>query len=237
VHRPAAGAVVARLEHAERVHAGGAGPVRAVDAVSLEVHTGVFHALVGPSGCGKTTLLHLLAGLERPTAGSVDVDGAALGPLDREALAALRRRAVAMVPQSSALLPFLSAEENVALAVRARGGTDPAGRARAALARVGLGEVAGRRAGRLSAGERQRVALARALAARPRLLLADEPTANLDQRSAIVVARLLRALTREDGIAVVCATHDASVTAEADTVLAMADGRLVDAAPPGRRRG
>jgi ABC-type lipoprotein export system ATPase subunit len=192
------------------------------------VRAGVFHAVVGPSGCGKTTLLHLLAGLERATDGSVEIGGVALEGLSREALADVRREAVAVVPQSAAPLPFLSATENVLLAVRARGQRDGEREAAAALERVGLSEVARQPLARLSAGERQRVALARALAVRPRLILADEPTANLDQRNAIAVARLLHEVTRADGVAIVCATHDASVTREADVVLAMADGRIAD---------
>src|SRR5829696_1152082 len=173
---------------------------------------------VGPSGSGKTTLLHIVAGLERPSAGEVVVGGRGLGALSRAQLAGFRRESLAFVPQAAALAGHLSARENVALAAQIRGRRDPEAVA-AALAAVGLSELAGRRAGELSGGERQRVALARALVTRPAVLLADEPTANLDQRAAIGVARLLAAAASRDGMLVLCATHDPSVIAEADRVV------------------
>ena len=174
-------------------------------------------AVVGRSGSGKTTLLHLLAGLERATGGEVALLGRELSGLDRSALAGLRRDHVALVTQEPGLVPYLSALENVTLGLDLRG-TAP-DRARAALEEVGLGERLSQRASNLSAGERQRVAIARALAADAKLLLADEPTARLDEDNGKAVGRLLLRAARERGVAVVCATHDPALIALADEVL------------------
>jgi ABC-type lipoprotein export system ATPase subunit len=194
------------------------GRTRALPPTDLVVEGAGLTALVGPSGTGKTTLLHLIAGLERPTAGRVEVEGRDLDALSRAELAAFRREQLAFVPQAAALAGHLSARENVALAAQIRGRRDPQAVA-SALEAVGLTELAGRRAAELSGGERQRVAVARALVAQPRILLADEPTANLDQRNAIAVARLLARAARRNGMLVLCATHDPSVIAEADRVI------------------
>ncbi|HET7806956.1 MAG TPA: ATP-binding cassette domain-containing protein, partial [Gaiellaceae bacterium] len=184
--------------------------------------SGRLTVVTGPSGSGKTTLLHLLAGLDLPDAGEVRVAGAEVQALDRAARAELRRREVALVPQQSGLVPFLSARENVELGLEIRGlAADP----HEPLAAVGLSERAGQRVSRLSAGEQVRVAIARALAVRPSLLLVDEPTARLDQANALRLAALLTTLARESGAAVVCATHD-------PVVIEQADGRLSLAAEP-----
>jgi peptide/nickel transport system ATP-binding protein len=206
------------LRGVRRAYGSGAAAVEALPPTDLGVDGAGLTALVGPSGSGKTTLLHIVAGLERPSAGEVVVAGRDLGALSRAQLAAFRRESLAFVPQAAALAGHLSARENVALAAQIRGRRDPAGVA-AALEAVGLAELAGRRAGELSGGERQRVALARALVTRPAVLLADEPTANLDQRNAIAVARLLAGAALREGMLVLCATHDPSVIAEADRVV------------------
>jgi ABC-type lipoprotein export system ATPase subunit len=176
-------------------------------------------AVTGPSGSGKTTLLHLLAGLARPTAGEVVALGTPLVDLDRAGRAEFRRAHVAFVSQQLDLVPFLSARENVELALSLRGARpDDAERdAREMLESIGLAERVEQRVARLSAGERQRVAVARALAARPRILLADEPTARLDEGNALAVASLLKELAAERGVAVVCGTHD-RLLAEAATL-------------------
>jgi len=202
------------LRGASRVY----GRTQALPPTDLAIEGAGLTALVGPSGTGKTTLLHLLAGLERPTDGAVEVGGRDLGSLTRAQLAGFRREALAFVPQAAALAGHLSARENVALAAQIRGRRDP-GAVAVALDAVGLTELAGRRAAELSGGERQRVAVARALVAQPAVLLADEPTANLDQRNAIGVARLLAEAARRQGMLVLCATHDPSVIAEADEVV------------------
>lgn len=225
--RVTGGEELVRLEHVRRRFRTRAETVDAVRGVTLALKAGAFHALVGPSGCGKTTLLHLLAGLDRPDHGRITLAGRDLTHATRDELAALRAEHVAIVPQVSTLVAGLSARDNVALGLRARGATPSEARARAqaALQEVGLGELAKRPASGLSGGERQRVSLARALATHARLIVADEPTANLDEANAIKVAELL-ARKAQEGACIVCATHDASVTARASAVIAMRDGRV-----------
>ena len=198
--------VVAETVDLVKVNGSGARATRVFDGLSLELRAGRLSAVTGPSGSGKSTLLHLLAGLDRPTGGEVRVLGTALGGLDDTARALLRRRHVGVVTQGTDLVPFLTALETVELALSLRG-LPPEG-AGAALGAVGLSELAGQRVARLSMGERQRVAVARALAARPALLLADEPTARLDEAGARAVGALFSELARATGAAVVCATHD-----------------------------
>jgi ABC-type lipoprotein export system ATPase subunit len=203
------------------------GAGRAVlDGLSWKFAAGTFTAVVGRSGSGKTTLLHLLAGLERQTAGKVLVDGRELGALSRAEAADLRRRQVALVTQEPGLVLHLSALENVELGLLVRG---IEGDAREALDRVGLASRLDHRADRLSAGERQRAAIARALAARPRILLADEPTARLDEANARSVGQLLARLAHDSGAAVICATHDAALIEQADAELSLAAPRPADA--------
>jgi ABC-type lipoprotein export system ATPase subunit len=163
--------------------------------------------------------LHLLAGLELPDAGSVEIDGVELTALDRTGRAACRREAIAYVGQQAGLVPHLSALENVELALTLRGAAETRSDALQAIEAVGLGERATQRVSRLSQGERARVAIARAVAARPKLLLADEPTSRLDGANAIAVAHLLARLARDTGAAVLCATHDPLVIEQADDAL------------------
>ena len=209
------GDVVAELRDVVRRFNGRA----VLSGVSASFRGGTLTAVVGRSGSGKTTLLHLLAGLDRPSEGHVVVEGREIDALDRADAAAVRREHVALITQEPGLVPHLSARENVELGLLVRG-LD--GDAAAALAEVGLGARLDHRADRLSAGERQRVAIARALAAEPVLLLADEPTARLDQTNARAVAELLARLAHEHGTAVVCATHDAVVIEQADARLELA---------------
>ncbi|HUJ91956.1 MAG TPA: ATP-binding cassette domain-containing protein [Gaiellaceae bacterium] len=178
--------------------------------LSASFAAGGLTAVTGPSGSGKSTLLHLLAGLDLPTEGEVTVLGTAVTALDATARAELRRSRVALVTQGTDLVPFLGAQEAVALGLAMRGidRVEAERRAAAALADVGLAELAAQRVSRLSMGERQRVALARALAARPALLLADEPTARLDEANARAIGALFAELAARTGAAVVCATHD-----------------------------
>jgi ABC-type lipoprotein export system ATPase subunit len=188
-----------------------------LDGLDAEFYAGRLHAVVGPSGSGKTTLLHLLAGLELPEAGAVTINDVDVTALDRTARAALRRDRIAYVGQQAGLVPHLSALENVELGLALRGRDEGARQvALAALDSVGLGERATQRVSRLSQGERARVAIARAIAAKPELLLADEPTSRLDGANAIAVAVLLARLARDTGCAVVCSTHDALVLEQAD---------------------
>src|SRR5205823_3804833 len=187
-----------------------------LDGLSRTFGASTFTAVVGRSGSGKTTLLHLLAGLDRPSGGDVLVQGHQIGRLSRASVAAIRREHIALVTQEPGLVSHLTALENVELGLQVRG---VGGNAAAALTQVGLAARLDHRADRLSAGERQRVAIARALAARPAILLADEPTARLDQQNAKAIGRLLARLTREHETAIICATHDTALIEEADAEL------------------
>jgi ABC-type lipoprotein export system ATPase subunit len=197
------------------------GGVPVFEALDATFDGGRLHAVTGPSGSGKTTLLRLLAGLDVPSAGSIQILETELTGLDREARAAVRRRHIALAAQESGLISFLSARENVELSLALRG-TDGAGRPDAVLDAVGLGERASQRVARLSAGEQTRLQIARALADRPVLLLADEPTARLDQANALAIVNLLAQLARQTGAAIVCATHDPIVIEHADAELRLA---------------
>jgi peptide/nickel transport system ATP-binding protein len=226
---PAAGtepAVV--VERLSRTYGEGAGAIHAVRDLDATFATGGLHIVTGPSGSGKSTLLRLVAGLDRPTSGRVVTLGRDLAALDREALATFRAREVGFCPQAPRLVPFLSALENVelALAIR-RGGDDTATRterARAALGQVGLAELAAESPDTLSGGERVRVAIARAVAARPRLLILDEPTAALDRASATSLIAMLAALDRAH-VTMLVATHDRDLIAAASDRLDLRDAR------------
>jgi ABC-type lipoprotein export system ATPase subunit len=219
------GRVVAEVRGLQKSYGQGAQRRVVLAGLNVSFATGELVAVMGPSGSGKTTLLHLLAGVAEADAGDVAVFGQSLGDLDREARAALRRDHIAVIGQDPGLTPFLSARENVELGLALRGiGADEAReRALEALARVGLAERAEQRGGRLSAGERQRVAIARAVAAGAGLLLADEPTARLDEANALAVGALFSRLAREVGAAVVVATHDPLVVEQADATLRLGD--------------
>ena len=206
---------------------GGAGPVNILRQINLTITAGETLSIVGPSGAGKTTLLMALSGLERPTSGSVAVAGTELSQLDEDGLARFRRRHVGIVFQSFHLVPTMTALENVALPLEFAGARDAAGRAREALEAVGLGERLAHFPGELSGGEQQRVALARAFVPRPALLLADEPTGNLDQETGERVMELLFTLQREQGTTLVLVTHDLHLAARCQRQLNMADGRLL----------
>jgi ABC-type lipoprotein export system ATPase subunit len=212
------GELVAELRAVTRTYGEGASAATALLELDARFEAGRLTAVTGPSGSGKTTLLHLLAGVDLPTVGEVAVLGETVSGLDRDERARLRARHVALVSQDTGLVPFLTAAENVQLGLTLRGldGEEAGARAAESLAAVGLAGIAERRVADLSAGQRERVAVARAVAARPRLLLADEPTARLDQANALGIARLLLGLARETGAAVVCATHDPLLVEHAD---------------------
>jgi ABC-type lipoprotein export system ATPase subunit len=200
---------------------------RVLDGADLEVAPGEVVAVLGRSGSGKSTLLHLLGGLDRPEAGTIEVAGEAVTGASEAELSALRRRRIGFVFQFFHLLPELSGEANVLLAGRVRGAhPDAAARGTALIERLGLREVAGSLPHQLSGGEQQRFAIARALVNDPALLLADEPTGNLDAEAAAEVLRLLRA-GAEEGRAVVMVTHEAAATAIADRTLRLEHGKLV----------
>jgi putative ABC transport system ATP-binding protein len=207
----------------------GSAPVSALEEVSFALEPGGFTALLGPSGCGKSTLLNLLGALDRPTSGRVLVDGRDLAGLSEDERDAYRRRSAATVFQFFNLLPTMNALENVALPLLLDG-ADPAGadaRAASLLAEVGLRGRERAYPYELSGGQMQRVAVARALANRPTLLLADEPTGNLDSKTGTQVLDLISGLVSGSGITVVMATHSADAAARASRVLRLLDGRLV----------
>ncbi len=206
----AAGPPVAATVGLTKVHGSGAHATEVFRNLSLGFSAGRLSAVTGPSGSGKSTLLHLLAGLDLPTAGDVVLTGTLLSRLDATGRAELRRDRIGLVTQGTDLVPFLTAQESVELALALRGVErgEATERAAGSLASVGLAELARQRVARLSMGERQRVALARALAARPALLLADEPTARLDEANARAVGGLFADLALRTGTAIVCATHD-----------------------------
>jgi len=199
---------------------------RVLDGADLDVEAGEVVAVLGRSGSGKSTLLHLIGGLDRPEAGSIELGGVDVARASERQLSAVRRRHVGFVFQFFHLLPELSGEANVLLAGRMRGAApDAPARGGALIDRLGLRHVAGSLPSQLSGGEQQRFAIARALVNDPSLLLADEPTGNLDAEAGAEVLRLLRA-GADEGRAVVMVTHEAAATAMADRVLRLADGKL-----------
>jgi putative ABC transport system ATP-binding protein len=207
--------------------ASAAGPVDILRGISLGIEPGETVALVGPSGSGKTSLLMVLAGLERPSAGRVILAGHDLGRLDENALARLRRSHIGIVFQAFHLLPTMTAVENVAIPLELAGARDALIAAEAALARVGLGHRLGHYPGQLSGGEQQRVAIARALVAGPVLLLADEPTGNLDGATGRVVIDCLFEEHARLGSALLLITHEAGLAERCDRQLHLEDGRIV----------
>ena len=207
----------------------GAGVVRALDAVELNVASGETVAVMGPSGCGKSTLLHLLGGLERPSAGEVWLEGRRIDQLSEKALARLRRQAIGFVFQAFHLMDELTAAENVELPALLAGRSPRAARRRATqlLDQVGLGDRAEHLPSALSGGQRQRVAIARALSNEPLVVLADEPTGNLDSAATLDVLRLLDSL-RSVGQTLLIVTHDSRIAATADRLISMRDGVFVE---------
>ena len=201
--------------------------VNVLTDVSLDVPAGQFLAIAGPSGSGKSTLLGLIAGLDQPTAGRIEVAGVEITGLDEDGLARFRRDRIGYVFQSFHLLPTLTAAENVAVPLELAGETDAAARAAALLAEVGLAERAHHYPVQLSGGEQQRVAVVCAMARRPALLLADEPTGNLDSATGKQIIELLVGMNRRLGATLVLVTHDTALAAHADRVVTLRDGRIV----------
>ena len=202
-----------------------------LDHVDLSVEPGEFIAVLGPSGSGKSTLLALMAGLDRPTSGEVRIDGVAIQSMSEDELALLRRRKIGFVFQSFQLLGNLTARENILLPIELLGRPDPLARADELLDAVGLADRGHHYPSQLSGGEQQRVALARAFAARPPILLADEPTGNLDGATGRKILQLLTELRRSDMTTLVLVTHDPAVAALADRLIHLRDGRVVRQEP------
>ncbi len=221
-------------ENLTKVYGSGDTAVTALDHVNLSVEAGEFVAIMGPSGCGKSTLLHLLGGLDRPSEGRVVIDGQPINELSDDDLTKLRRRKIGFVFQFYNLIPVMDATENAALPVTLDGISPAKAMAKAKewLEKVGLGDRLKSRPDQLSGGQQQRVAVARALVAEPALVLADEPTGNLDSRASDEIAALLRQVANEWGRAVVMVTHDAHVASYADRIIFLKDGVIVDEQRP-----
>jgi putative ABC transport system ATP-binding protein len=227
----AIGGLAYSLRGVGRRYGDGEGLVDALADLDLEIHAGEFVAVVGPSGSGKSTLLQLLGALDRPTSGTITFEGSDLARLGDEALAALRLERIGFVFQQFNLIPTLTARENVEVAIAPTGvsAADRIGRAEDLLGRVGLADRSGHLPSQLSGGEQQRVAIARALANSPDVLLADEPTGNLDSAIGASILGLLRDLWSEAGLTVVLITHDAGIAAQAQRLVQLADGRITGA--------
>jgi putative ABC transport system ATP-binding protein len=210
----------------------GGRPVTILDGISLDVAAGEVVAVTGPSGSGKSTLLGLLAGLDTPSGGSITVDGVEVTRLGEAELARFRRRTIGFVFQSYHLIPTLTAAENVAVPLELAGAAHPLATAARRLEEVGLGARAHHYPAQLSGGEQQRVAIARAVALSPPLLLADEPTGNLDSTTGAAIVDLLLALNRERGSTLLLVTHDPALAGRAARAVALRDGRIVNGHAP-----
>ena len=228
--------VLAEARGVERIYTLGAERLHALRGVDMQGSAGEFIALIGRSGSGKTTLLNILVGLDRATAGEAFLAGQRLNGLSEEGRAALRRQHVGIVFQSSSLMPLLTAAENVELPLRISGWSrrDREERAREVMDRVGLLHRMRHRPYELSGGEQQRVGIARAIASRPSVLIADEPTGELDSVSAQTVFSLFRSLVEEEKVLIITATHDRAIMSRADRVLELRDGLLTRESTPER---
>ena len=213
-----------------KIYGSGATAVTALDHVSLSIDPGEFVAIMGPSGCGKSTLLHLIGGLDKASEGSVQIDGHNLNDLDDDKLTEIRRRKMGFIFQFYNLIPVLNAVENASLPVTLDGMKPAEARAKAVewLTRFGLADRLTNRPDELSGGQQQRVAVARALVAEPALVLADEPTGNLDTKASDEIAALLRQVSKEFGRAVIMVTHDPRIAAYADRIIFLKDGKIAD---------
>lgn len=223
-----------QAENLTKLYGKGETAVTALDGVNLSIEAGEFVAIMGPSGCGKSTLLHLLGGLDRPTDGRVIIDGQPLNELSDNALSKLRRRKIGFIFQFYNLIPVLDATENAALPITLDGVNHGKAQAQARewLEKVGLSNRLTSHPDQLSGGQQQRVAVARALVAEPALVLADEPTGNLDSHAADEIAALLRQVADEWGRAVVMVTHDPRIASYADRIIYLKDGAIVDETRP-----
>ena len=222
-----------------KTYGSGATKVAALDHVNLNIREGEFVAIMGPSGCGKSTLLHLLGGLDKPSEGQVLINGQNLTDLNDDQLTELRRRKIGFVFQFFNLIPVLNAVENAALPIILDGMKPAEARSKAVewLTQFGMGDRLQNRPDQLSGGQQQRVAIARALIADPELILADEPTGNLDTRSSDEIAVLLRNVSKQYQRTVLMVTHDPRIAAYADRIIFLKDGKVIDETQLERRNG
>ncbi|MFC8917303.1 ABC transporter ATP-binding protein [Streptomyces sp. WAC05374] len=229
-HAPqGAGYEVVKLDSVRKVYGGSKNQVAALDGVTIGLPRGSFTAVMGPSGSGKSTFLHCAAGLDRPTSGTVLLDGVDLSPLGEKELTKLRRERIGFIFQAFNLLPALNVVENVTLPLRLAGRRPKRAEVDEVIERVGLSARRGNRPGELSGGQQQRVAIARALITKPAVIFGDEPTGALDTYTAREVLTLLREAVQWAGQTIVMVTHDPMAAAHADRVLFLADGRIVSA--------
>jgi putative ABC transport system ATP-binding protein len=221
---------IVKTEQLTKVYGKGVTAVTALNKLNIDIKEGEFVAVMGPSGCGKSTLLHLVGGLDRPSSGQVMVGGQTLADLSDDDLTRLRRRQIGFVFQFFNLIPVLSAAENAVLPLVLDGvkPADAQQKAKSWLEKVGLGDRMSHRPDQLSGGQQQRVAIARALVAEPALILADEPTGNLDSRSADEIAVLLRQISDEMNRTILMVTHDPRIAAHANRIIFLKDGKIVD---------
>jgi len=221
---------IIETQNLTKIYGSGSTAVTALANVSFSIEPGQFVAVMGPSGCGKSTLLHLLGGLDRPSNGKVIIDGTPIADMSDDRLTKLRRRKIGFVFQFFNLIPVLTAAENAALPVTLDGIKPSEARAKAVewLERFGIGDRITSRPDQLSGGQQQRVAIARALVAEPALILADEPTGNLDTRAGDEIAGLLRDVSKQYGRTVIMVTHDPRIAAYADRIIFLKDGKVVD---------
>ncbi len=219
-----------QTQNLTKIYGSGSTAVTALDHVNIKISDGEFVAIMGPSGCGKSTLLHLLGGLDTPSDGQVIIDGTSIAEMPDDQVTELRRRKIGFVFQFYNLIPVLSAAENAALPVTLDGVTPTVAKEKAKqwLERFGLGERLSSRPDQLSGGQQQRVAIARALVAEPSLVLADEPTGNLDTRAGDEIASLLRDVSKQYNRTIVMVTHDPRIAAYADRIIFLKDGVVVD---------
>lgn len=221
---------IVEAQNLTKIFGSGETAVTALDHVSFEVQPGEFVAIMGPSGCGKSTLLHLLAGLDRPSGGRVLIGGQNLTEMNDQLITRLRRQKIGLVFQFFNLIPVLSALENAALPITLDGVKPAAARDRAAewLRKTGMTDRLLHRPDQLSGGQQQRVAVARALVAEPQIILADEPTGNLDTKASEEVARLLEQASKEWGRSIIMVTHDPLIAAYAERIIFLKDGQITE---------
>lgn len=218
------------IKHLTKVYETGSVPVEAIRNINLTIEEGEFVAVMGPSGCGKSTLLHMVGGLDKPTSGNIYIDGIDLSALSDHQLTELRRRKIGFIFQYYNLIPVLDAVDNTALPLILDGVAPSVAKKKAVewLEKLGLKERLHNRPDQLSGGQQQRVAIARALATEPAIILADEPTGNLDSKTGDEVIALIRQITRVWGRTVLMVTHDSRMAAYADRIIFLKDGNIVD---------
>lgn len=218
---------IVKVENLTKIYGKGDTEVRALDNVSFSIPQGQFVAIVGPSGSGKSTLLHILGGVDTPTSGSVQIGGTDISKLDETALAIFRRRQIGLIYQFYNLLPILTVEENLTLPLLLDGRKPDKQQIRALVATLGLSERLKHLPNQLSGGQQQRVSIGRALVNNPALVLADEPTGNLDSENSREIIALLRRFNRENNQTVVIITHDERIALSADRIISVEDGKIV----------